>query len=137
MHQWGMALPGGCEAMIHWRDAVHQLAIDGTIAPLVCFDLDLKNMFGNIEWPNIRASIQKQMPEALAWTKWAHERKATTVLPGGDEAQFDRGATQGDPLGTAQSVLPLGDTGGGYQAFCRSAAQQSRGWSGHATQRSM
>ena len=48
-HQWGVALPGGAEALVHWRSSVEELALQGKIGPLVVFDLDLKNMFGSVE----------------------------------------------------------------------------------------
>ena len=35
--------------MIHWRDTIHHMASEGLIEPLVAFDLDLENMFGNIK----------------------------------------------------------------------------------------
>ena len=109
MHQWGMALPGGAEALIHWRSTVEGLATSGQISPLVALDLDLCNCFGSIEWPCIRASIAKHFPATDSWTRWSHEQPAVTTLPSGEEAAFDRGTGQGDPFGTAQAVLPLGD----------------------------
>ena len=41
-HQWGVEMPGGCEALVHWRSTVEELAINGAIEPVVAFDLDLK-----------------------------------------------------------------------------------------------
>ena len=65
-HQWGVALPGGAEALVHWRSTVEEMAREGLIPPLIAFDLDLKNMFGSIEWPRIRAAIATHFPEAAA-----------------------------------------------------------------------
>eukprot|EP00973_Karenia_brevis_P057003 7929184-Karenia_brevis.AAC.1 len=43
MHQWGVLMPGGAEALVHWRACVEDLALSGAIGPLVAFDLDLAN----------------------------------------------------------------------------------------------
>ena len=51
MHQWGVNLPGACEALCHWRGTIELLVLNGTLEPLVAADLDLVNMFGNAEWP--------------------------------------------------------------------------------------
>eukprot|EP00973_Karenia_brevis_P045845 6349660-Karenia_brevis.AAC.1 len=102
-------MPGGAEAIIHWRSTVEEIAISGMIPPLVALDLDLCNMFGSIEWPSIRASIAAHFPAASAWTDWTHAQPSVTTLPSGEEAAFDRGAGQGDTFGTAQACLSLGD----------------------------
>lgn len=109
MRQWGLAMPGGAEAMVHWRSTMEDLAMSGHIAPLVALDLDLKNMFGTIEWPKIRAAVAEHLPSISSWTQWTHQQPMTTVLPSMSEAVADRGTGQGDPLGTVQAVLPLGD----------------------------
>ena len=95
MHQWGVNLPGACEALCHWRGTIEPLVLNGTLEPLVAADLDLVNMFGNAEWPHIRAALCTHFPEASAWTEWQHQ-------------STDRGAEQGDVLGTIQSALVLG-----------------------------
>ena len=109
MHQWGLAMPGGAEAMVHWRNTLEELATSGVIPPLVALDLDCCNMFGSLEWPSIRDAVARHFPDIQAWTEWAHQQPAETLLPGGDTAATDRGAEQGDPFGTAQSVLTLGN----------------------------
>ncbi len=63
-------MPGGCEALVHWRSAVEEIALSGAIEPLVAFDLDLTNMFGSIEWPEIRAAVDRDFQEASAWLRW-------------------------------------------------------------------
>eukprot|EP00973_Karenia_brevis_P071372 9914170-Karenia_brevis.AAC.1 len=83
--QWGVALPGGAEALIHWRSTVEELASSGVIPPVVAFDLDLQNMFGSIEWPQIRASVARHFPEAQRWTEWAQQEPAVVQLPAGGE----------------------------------------------------
>ena len=109
MHQWGVNLPGACEALCHWRGTIEPLVLNGTLEPLVAADLDLVNMFGNAEWPHIRAALRTHFPEASSWTEWQHQSNSVTTLPSGREFSTDRGAEQGDVLGTIQSALVLGD----------------------------
>ena len=66
-HQWGVAMPGGGEALVHWRSTVEELVRSGVIEPLVGFDLDLANMFGTIDWAAIREAVSAHFPEALSW----------------------------------------------------------------------
>ena len=66
-------------------------------------------MFGNAEWPHIRAALRTHFPEASSWTEWQHQSDSVTTLPSGREFSTDRGAEQGDVLGTIQSALVLGD----------------------------
>ena len=50
--QWGIEMPGGAEALVHWRGVVEERALAGAIEPMVAFDLDLANMLGRgVEWP--------------------------------------------------------------------------------------
>ena len=64
-------------------------------------------MFGNA--PHIRAALRTHFPEASSWTEWQHQSNSVTTLPSGREFSTDRGAEQGDVLGTIQSALVLGD----------------------------
>jgi hypothetical protein len=109
MHQWGVCMPGGAEALVHWRDTLEELALSGQVEALVAFDLDLQNMFGSVEWPCIREAMNGHFQAAAAWTEWAHQQPAVIQLPSGEEVAQDRGAEQGDPFGSAQASLALGD----------------------------
>ena len=80
----------------------------GNVEPMVAADLDLVNMFGNIEWPSIREALDKHFVAAQAWTRWQHKSTSVTMLPSGVEFETNRGAEQGDVLGTIQSALSLG-----------------------------
>ena len=72
-------------------------------------DADLEiNMFGNAEWLSIRSAIQSRFQEAMPWTKWHHEQPSTTVVQSKKDFDIDRGAEQGDVLGSIQSALTLG-----------------------------
>ena len=109
MHQWGVQMPGGTEALIHWRGAIEELAMSGAIEPVVALDLDLANMFCNIEWPEIRAAISKHFVEAAEWYEWDHQANEDVVLPCGDLHSINRGAGQGDVFGSSSSSLALGE----------------------------
>ena len=100
MHQWGISLLGACEGLCHWRGTIEPLEANGTLEPLVAADLDLVNMFGNAEWPCIRAALRTHFPEAAAWTEWQHQADSVTTLPTGATFATNRGAEQGDVLGT-------------------------------------
>ena len=67
---------------------------------MVIFDLDPANMFGALEWPKIRAAIDKHFQEASKWFTWAHEKPEEVDLPSGGVAFSDRGAGQGDVFGS-------------------------------------
>ena len=88
---------------------IEPLVLNGTLEPLVAANLDLVNMFGNAEWPHIRAALRTHFPEASSWTEWQHQSDSVTTLPSGRKFSTDRGAEQGDVLGTIQSALVLGD----------------------------
>ena len=103
----GVGIPGACEAMGHWRSTVEGLIIDGKLPALVAADIDLVNMFGNCEWPSIRAAIDDELREVKAWTDWHHAAEAITILPCGDEFTNNRGAEQGDGFGSLQACSVL------------------------------
>ena len=109
MHQWGVAMPGGAEALVHWRECVESLAIAGRIPPVVAFDLDLANMFCNVEWPEIRSAVGKHFAEACGWLEWCHATPEAVVLPCGSVHMVNRGAGQGDVYGSTSCALGLGE----------------------------
>ena len=57
---------------MRWRNTVETLALRGCTPPMVAFDLDLANMLGSIEWPEIRAAVDRHFVEASAWVTWCH-----------------------------------------------------------------
>ena len=100
MQQWSVSLPGACEALCHWRGTIEPLVLHGTLEPLVAADLDLVNA----EWPAIRAALRTHFAEASAWTEWQDQLDSAHGLC----LFIDRGAEQGDVLGTIQSAPCLG-----------------------------
>ncbi len=115
MRQWGISLPGGCEALIHWRSTVEDAARTGIIEPIAVADLDMQNFFNSVEWPAIRASLEHHLQEAVPIVNWEHREPGVTALPDGSEFLFNRGAERGEPLGSIKAALPLGE------ARCRTA----------------
>ena len=103
VRQWGISLPGACEALCHWRGTTEATVANGSLEPLVVADLDLVNMFGNAEWPRIRQVLRTHFPEASAWTDWQHQSDSITSLS--TEATFatNRGAEQGDVLAPSRA----------------------------------
>lgn len=47
--------------------------------------------------------------EAARWTEWAHQQPAIVKLPCGREVAQDCGAEHGDPFGSAQASMAMGD----------------------------
>ena len=106
--QWGVAMPGGAEAMVHFRDVVEKLAVEGSISPLVILDLDMVNALCSAEWEAVRDAIKQELPSQLPWLEWAHTEPSQVVLPSGGTVSVDRGAEQGDPNGSVQMSVCLG-----------------------------
>ena len=65
-------MPGWAEARVHWRGTVEELALSGAIDPIVAFDLDLQNMLGSIEWPELCEAVDRDFQEASAWFQGQH-----------------------------------------------------------------
>ena len=59
-HEWGVGIPGACEAIGHWRSTVEELIVDSKLPALVAADIDLVNMFGNCVWRAIREAIDSE-----------------------------------------------------------------------------
>ena len=108
MRQWGVGTPGGCEALVHFRNLVEHAATSGSIEPLVCLDTELENCFCTLEWENMRADLEQHLPSILPWVAWQQQETAAVVLPCGEEVRVDRGAEQGEPLGSAETAVMIG-----------------------------
>ena len=90
--------------MVHFRSTVEELALRGDIPALVAIDVDLVNMFGSVEWDEMRGAVDAaEFPELASWMEWHHRQATATVLPSGEEFTTDRGAEQGDGFGTVQA----------------------------------
>eukprot|EP00973_Karenia_brevis_P064223 8924884-Karenia_brevis.AAC.1 len=66
-------------------------------------------MFGSIEWPCIREAVAAHFKQAKLWTEWAQREPSIVQLPDGSEVVVDRGAEQGDPFGSTNASLALGE----------------------------
>ena len=55
-NQYGVAMPGGCEALCHARGTIEELAATGAMGALAMVDVDLVNCFPSVEWRAIVAA---------------------------------------------------------------------------------
>ena len=90
-------------------------------------DLDLVNMFGNAEWPCIRAALRAHFPRAAAWTEWQHQADSVTTLPTGASFATNWVVEQGDVLGTIQSALVLGQARAAHLGEFLSSSIENKG----------
>ena len=104
--QFGVAVPGGAEGLIHFRTLLERCLAAGDEAMAVV-DVDFKNAFPSFEWDSIRDAVDELLPDAAAWTRWCHAEPGRVVLPSGEILRVDRGAEQGDPLGPIYCALVL------------------------------
>ena len=109
MRQWGVAIPNGAEALVHWRSTIEDAAKNGTIEPVIVAGFDMEHFCNTVEWPAIRASLRSHFPEASKAVEWEQREPGIMVLSGGSEHSFNRGAEQGEPMGSLKAALPLGD----------------------------
>lgn len=107
--QFGVAIPGGAEVLLHYRALREAFAGGGGLGDTAVgvWDNDWVNCFCLILWPRIDAAVAEYLPGALPWTRWCHEDPVTVVLPGGALHVTDRGAEQGDPLGPAYAAAAI------------------------------
>ena len=106
--QFGVAVPGGADALIHFRVELEKV-LHLSAKAMAVIDVDLKNAFPSFEWDSIRQAVLKHCPKLLAWTEWCHVKAALVHLPSGAKLCVDRGAEQGDPLGSVYCALVLAD----------------------------
>ena len=105
---FGVAVPGGADALIHFRVEVEK-ALQHSKKAMAVIDVDLKNAFPSFEWDSIRQAVIKRCPKLLAWTEWCHVEPASVYLPSGAKLFVDRGAEQCDPLASVYCALVLAD----------------------------
>ena len=74
---------------------------------LAVLDLDLRNAFPSFEWEQIRSAVGEHTPDIADWTRWCHAEENFVILPCGRVIWSNRGAEQGDPLGSLHCGLVL------------------------------
>ena len=62
-----------------------------------------------LEWPAVRAAAREALPRHFAVTCWKHAGAAAVEQHGVEDTVKDRGAEQGDPLGSILCGLVLLD----------------------------
>ena len=105
--QFGVAVGGGADVLVHFRTAVEEAARRDDGPALLLLDLDLQNAFPTFEWAAIREAVGDMAPSLSAWTSWCHQAPAEVLLPSGERKTVDRGAEQGDPLGSLYCGVTL------------------------------
>ena len=68
--QYGVAIPGGADALLQFRHSLEAHFRDHPEVALVALDLDLVNAFPRFYWPAIRRSVAKHLPGLSPWTAW-------------------------------------------------------------------
>jgi hypothetical protein len=97
--QFGVQLPGGCEALYHARATIEKCAGKGELGDIAVVDVDMVNFFGSVEWQPMLDTYATEFPEGLQWEAWATQEEGHVSLPCGDVVTTDRGAGQGEPDG--------------------------------------
>ena len=106
--QFGTSVPAGADVLVHLRSIIEDaLQADAEGPALALLDLDLRNAFPSFEWDSIREAVEECAPDLLPWVTWCHATPASVQLPSGEWVQADRGAEQGDPLGSLYCGLVL------------------------------
>ena len=82
--QFGVCIPRGVEATVHFRDIVEFAAQSGAIGPLVVMDVDMANCFCTLEWDEMRKDVADVTPSALPWIAWQQQQPGEVVLPCGE-----------------------------------------------------
>ena len=109
-HQYGVAIPGGGEILIHTRRVLEQsLKLDAATGVWAIVDVDFVNAFPSFEWDAIDEAMAAQLPELAAWTQWCHQEPADIDLPCGGVHHARRGAEQGCPHGSLQCGVVLAE----------------------------
>ena len=107
-HQFGVAVPGGAEILVHARNVAEEVIRRDAAQGVWAFvDVDLVNCFPSLEWDDIEEAVDEAMPELSPWTRWCHGPGASILLPAGGSHEAARGAEQGDPHGSLQAALVL------------------------------
>jgi hypothetical protein len=106
--QFGVAMPGGSEALIHARETVEQQAALGLLGPIVVIDSDLVNCFGMFEWPSTAEAVNTHLPELTPWLEWCTSEADNVRLPCGEWVTSDRGTGQGEPEGPLKAAVTIG-----------------------------
>ena len=102
--QFGIAIPGGADAMVHFRTAVEEALRADAGPALALLDLDLQNAFPRFEWDAIRRGATELVPEIADWTSLCHGSPANVLLPSGEWIQSGR---QRSRAGRSIGVLVL------------------------------
>ena len=106
--QYAVAVPGGTDILIHARRAFREAV---TSAPgmgvWVEVDVDFANAYPSLEHDSIDEAMHRLVPGVAPWCSWSHAEASTVRTPAGRALWSDRGAEQGDPMGSLQCGVAL------------------------------
>lgn len=105
--QFGVQMPGGCEALYHARATIEKCAAKGALGDSAVVDVEMVNFFGSVEWQPMLETYADIFPEGLQWEAWATEQHNRVSLPCGDELKVNRGAGQGEIDGPLKAFAAL------------------------------
>eukprot|EP00973_Karenia_brevis_P076786 10665207-Karenia_brevis.AAC.1 len=105
--QYGVAIPGGAEALFHARSTIEELAQTGSCGSICIIDVDLVNCFGRFEWDAIQQAYRESLPQFLAWEQWCAAEAVDVQFPCGDRFITNRGAGQGEPDGPLKASVVI------------------------------
>ena len=108
LRQFGVAIPGGADVLVHFRSNLEAASVLDEGPAMVGLDLDLRNAFPSFEWDSIREAVGEYLLALLPWVQSCHKSGGMVHLPCGGSLEIDRGAEQGDPLGSIFCALVLG-----------------------------
>ena len=132
--QFGVAVPGGAEALVHARDLIESGAKNGVHGPIAVIDVDLVNCFGRFEWTAVIGALEKLIPELVPWVKWATRCADRVRLPSSEWVASNRGTGQGEPEGPTKAAATIAEAVDkaraelGKQAVARGGAPEGGVW---------
>ena len=63
--QFGIAIPGGADALVHFRSVFEDVLQADSGPALAVLDLDLRNAFPSFEWDAIHEAVKEFAPSLL------------------------------------------------------------------------
>ena len=109
MRQYVCVVPGGADAIIHFRKSLMGLWHRGKLSePLCIIDIDQKNFFGSLEWESIRSEVCDAFPRRGAALARKHAEATAVHRGGAPHYAANRGTGQGDVDATMEASLVQG-----------------------------
>ena len=109
MRKYGCEVPGGAEAIIHFRNFLMALArSDKLSGPLCTSDIDQRNFLESLEWEFLGHDVSDAFPKRGAALAWKHTEATLMHRMGATPYRSDRGTDQGDVDAPLEASLAQG-----------------------------